>query len=219
MRRTPLALIETVRIRDGAAPLWHLHLARLYASCRALGLPHPLELHTPQGGADRVHRIEASGRGGTSHVDVAERRVGADGPVRLVTSRRVAFQPYPYKTNERLQFERAAAEAEGQGADGALLLTREAVVAEGDVWTVLWWEGDRVAGPSLDLGILPSVARARIEELAGPVLEQRVTRVGFEARRPFVANAVRGVVSIARLDGAEVEPHPGTLRLAASFWA
>jgi branched-subunit amino acid aminotransferase/4-amino-4-deoxychorismate lyase len=30
-------LIETVRVRNGVAPLWELHLQRLVASCRALG--------------------------------------------------------------------------------------------------------------------------------------------------------------------------------------
>ena len=34
-------LIETVRIRNGVAPLWYLHLRRLAASCRALGVPLP----------------------------------------------------------------------------------------------------------------------------------------------------------------------------------
>ena len=34
-------LIETVRIRDGVAPLWYLHLRRLAESCRALGIPLP----------------------------------------------------------------------------------------------------------------------------------------------------------------------------------
>ena len=29
-------LIETVRLRNGAAPLWYLHVRRLATSCRAL---------------------------------------------------------------------------------------------------------------------------------------------------------------------------------------
>ena len=34
-------LIETVRLRNGAAPLWYLHVRRLATSCRALGVPIP----------------------------------------------------------------------------------------------------------------------------------------------------------------------------------
>ena len=37
-------LIETVRLRNGAAPLWYLHVRRLATSCRALGVPIPTDL-------------------------------------------------------------------------------------------------------------------------------------------------------------------------------
>ena len=57
------SLIETVRIRNGVAPLWYLHLRRLATSCKALGVPLPGELITPGGGADRVHRLEVGPQG------------------------------------------------------------------------------------------------------------------------------------------------------------
>jgi hypothetical protein len=44
-------LIETVRIRNGVAPLWYLHLRRLAGSCKALGIPLPGALPTPAGRA------------------------------------------------------------------------------------------------------------------------------------------------------------------------
>ena len=72
MRHPPPALIETIRIRNSAAPLWYLHLRRLAVSCKALGVPLPGELLTPEGGADRVHRLEVGMRG----VQVSERLVG-----------------------------------------------------------------------------------------------------------------------------------------------
>jgi len=56
-------LIETVRLRNGAAPLWYLHVRRLTTSCRALGVPIPTELIPPEGGADRVQRLLVSRRG------------------------------------------------------------------------------------------------------------------------------------------------------------
>ena len=56
-------LIETVRIRNGAAPLWYLHVRRLATSCRALGVPIPTELTDARGRADRVHRLLVSRRG------------------------------------------------------------------------------------------------------------------------------------------------------------
>ncbi len=60
------SLIETVRIRNGVAPFWYLHLRRIASSCKALGVPLPGELLTPAGGPDRVHRLEVGPRGAPS---------------------------------------------------------------------------------------------------------------------------------------------------------
>jgi hypothetical protein len=71
MRHTP-ALIETMRIRNGLAPLWYLHIRRLATSCKALGIPLPGELPPPEGGLDRTVRWEVGMRG----VQESERLVG-----------------------------------------------------------------------------------------------------------------------------------------------
>src|SRR3982751_5764552 len=111
------ALIETIRVRNGAAPLWYLHLRRLAPSCKALGIPLPGELPPPKGGgSDRVHRLEVGMRG----VQVSERLMGATEPVRLIISR-IAHHPYPHKTTDRAQFDRALDKARGAEADDALL--------------------------------------------------------------------------------------------------
>jgi len=207
------ALIETVRVRDGAAPLWYLHLRRLVASCQALGIPFPRSLAVPEGGADRVHRLEV-GPGG---VEVTSRAVGPVAPVKLHTSA-VTHRPYRHKTTERAQFTRAAEEARAAGADDGLLLTAEGQVAEPTIWCLYWWEGDTLCAPALDLGILPGVSRMRIEELAGPVAERRVGRRAITGQPVFVSNAVRGIVEVATLDRAEVPSHPGTAVLRERFW-
>ena len=75
------------------------------------------------------------------------------------------------------------------------------MVAECGIWSLFWWEGERVAGPPLGMGVLRGVARMRIEELEGKVVEQRLTRQQLEGRALFVANAVRGVVPVVELDG------------------
>ena len=211
-----IRLIETVRIRNGSAPLWYLHLRRLATSCKALGIPLPGELPTPGGGPDRVHRLEV-GRGG---VETTERPVASLAPVRLVTSS-VLHRAYPHKTTDRGQFDRALAEAMGRGADDALLLTAGgAYLAECAAWALFWWEDGRVVAPALELGILPSVARARVAELAGGRgLEAR--RVGVDrirGRSLFVGNAVRGLVPVASLDGQQVPETAETAVLAGRFW-
>jgi 4-amino-4-deoxychorismate lyase len=206
-------LIETVRIRNGAAPLWYLHVRRLATSCRALGVPIPTELITPEGGADRVHRLLVSRRG----VVAGERPVGSTAPVRLVTSK-VVHRPYPHKLVDRERFDRALADAKAGGADDGLLLTVGGQVAESAIWGIFWWEDGRVAGPPLEIGILPGVARARIAELVGGIEERKATLDEIRARPLFVANAVRGVVPVASLDGAEVSSAPETEALASRFW-
>jgi branched-subunit amino acid aminotransferase/4-amino-4-deoxychorismate lyase len=205
-------LIETVRVRDGRAPLWHLHLRRLVESCRALGVPFPPAFEVPAG-ADRVHRIAVGPKG----LQVTERPVGSTAPVWLVTARTL-HRPYPHKITARDAFDAAAAEAMEARAGDAVLLTARGEVAECTIWSLLWWEGDRLAGPPLSLGVLRSVSRMRLEELAGPLLERTVPRSALDGRSLLVANAVRGVVPVARLDGAEVPQEARTEALAARFW-
>jgi branched-subunit amino acid aminotransferase/4-amino-4-deoxychorismate lyase len=206
-------LIETIRIRNGAAPLWYLHLRRLVTSCRALGVPIPPNLPTPEGGADRVHRLLVSRRGPV----VGERPVGSCASVRLITSKLV-HRPYPHKLVDRERFDRALAEAKEAGADDALLLTVGGQVAETAIWSVLWWGDGKLCAPPLELGVLPGVARARLEELVGGIEERRAAPGELAAAGVFVANAVRGVVPVASLDGAEVALSAQTEALAARFW-
>ncbi|MGI9040597.1 MAG: aminotransferase class IV [Gemmatimonadales bacterium] len=212
-----IRLIETVRIRDGSAPLWYLHLRRLATSCKALGIPLPGELLTPAGGPDRVHRLEV-GRAG---VEITERPLGGLASVRLVTSS-VPHRPYPHKTTDRGQFDRALTVARASGADDALLLTPGgAYLAECAVWALFWWEDGRVCTPALELGILPSVARARVAELAGGggLRERRVGVDGVRGRALFLGNAARGLVPVASLDREEVPEAAETSVLARRFWA
>jgi branched-subunit amino acid aminotransferase/4-amino-4-deoxychorismate lyase len=206
-------LIATVRMRNGAAPLWYLHVRRLATSCRALGVPIPMELITPEGGADRVHRLLVSRRG----VVAGERPVGSTAPVRLVTSK-VVHRPYPHKLVDRERFDRALADAKAMGADDGLLLTVGGQVAETAIWGVFWWEDGKLAAPPLEIGILPGVARARIAELVGDIQERKATLDEIRARPLFVANSVRGVVPVTSLDRVEVPQAPETEALASRFW-
>ena len=213
MPLSKLSLIETVRILGGRAPLWHLHLRRLVASCKALGVPFPPEFEVPAGGADRVHRIVVGPKG----KQVSEREVGPVRPVRLITCR-VVHQPYLHKTMDRGQFAEAAAQAEAAGADDGLMLTAEGVVAECAIWSIFWWEGETLCAPALAVGVLPGVARMRIAELV-PVVERKTRRTGLDRVPLFVANAARGIVHVASLDGHAESPHNETAKLQQRFWS
>jgi branched-subunit amino acid aminotransferase/4-amino-4-deoxychorismate lyase len=207
------SLLETIRIRNGVAPLWYLHLRRLAGSCKALGVPFPGVLTVPEGGADRVQRLEVGPRGAA----VTEREVGAGHPVRLSVSR-VPHPGYPHKTTDRGAFVHASEEARKAGADDALLLTARGQVAEPTIWCLFWWDQDRLCAPALDLRILQGVSRMRIVEIHGALSEERVAPEALEGRSLFVANAARGIVEVASLDGVRVPSDPRTAELWARFW-
>ena len=212
MRHTP-ALIETMRIRNGVAPLWYLHIRRLATSCKALGIPLPGELPPPEGGLDRTVRWEVGMRG----VQESERLVEPVETVKLIISR-IAHHPYPHKTTERAQFDRARDKARGAEADDALLLTPGGYLAETAIWSVFWWEGGKLCAPAMELGILPGVGRARIMELAGPIEERRATWSEVRGLPMFLANAVRGVAKVSAVQDDRVPSAKQTDELAAHFW-
>ena len=199
-------LIETVRVKGGKAPLWPYHLVRLGRSAKALGFTVPT-LVSPSGGEDRVVRYLISADGFT----LDERPVGPITPVKLGVGS-APHEQYPHKTDERGQFDRALGEAATHGMDDVLLLNQGSV-AECAVWSCFWWEGTRLAAPPLGIGILPGVARAKLNELAGGIVEGRVTPEEFRAKGGFLANAARGVVAV---DG--VADAPGTVFLRTRFW-
>lgn len=213
MRHAPPSLIETIRIRNGVAPFWYLHLRRLAVSCKALGIPLPGELPTPEGGPDRVYRLEVGMRG----VQVSERLVGSSAPVTLMVSR-VAHHPYQYKTTDRAQFDRTLDAARAAGMDDALMLTPGGFVAETAIYSVLWWEGGRLCGPAFDLGVLPGVGRARLSELVGQVEERHSALSEIRGLPTFLVNSVRGILKVAALEGVSVPQSRETDALAARFW-
>jgi branched-subunit amino acid aminotransferase/4-amino-4-deoxychorismate lyase len=173
----------------------------------------PADLPTPEGGADRVYRLEVGMRG----VQVSERLVGSNAPVRLSLSR-VTHHSYAYKTTERAQFDRALDGARDAGTDDALLLTPGGYVAETAIYSLLWWEGTRLCGPAFDLGVLPGVGRARVTELVGQVEERHSTIRELEGVPLFLVNSVRGIVKVAVLEGVSVPDSGETDALAARFW-
>lgn len=188
------------------------------AACAALEIPPPSEslahLVTPWlTRPDRVVRLEVGG----GRVDVTTRDVPASIPVSIIVAT-TPHQPYPHKTTARSAFAAAAAEARAAGVDDALLLTAAGLVAEGTTWNIFWWESDRVATPPASLGVLPGIARSRVQALV-PVVERSCRVADLVGTSLFATNAVRGVVPIARLAGGAVPVDPRTGDLASRFWA
>lgn len=218
MHDHPLAFIETLRVRAGRIPLLDGHVARFERARRALGFEAPVPSLAALASShvetrDAIVRIEV--RDGRADSDVRP-FVERDPPAVITAA--TPHTPYPHKTNRRAPFDSAAVEASEAGADDALLLTRDGAVAEGTTWSVFWWEGEILLTPALDLGVLDSVARARILDLVPRAAEGTYRRSALTGRSVFLANAVRGVQAIARLDGALVPLDTRTDALAQAFW-
>lgn len=216
------ALIETARVVSGRLPLLSLHNARLSISCRALGIPFPGPLVVPEGVVDGIVRFEVSAdgvkttmRSQSPNPAIPESPSPAD-PIRLILSD-VTHHPYPHKTTDRGQFDDALARARRREADDGLMVTLDGRVAECAVWSVFWWEEERLICPPLELGILPGVARARLSQLV-PLEERRVGPLALAGRPIFVANAARGVVEVGSFNDRDVPADPRTAEVARRFW-
>lgn len=212
-----VGLIETIRARNGRVPWLGRHLERMHAAIAALELPAPLDdlgelVRITSGAGDRVIRLELR----EGHAEITTRDVNSERSIAVIVSGEVHL-PYPHKTTHREQFGRALANARRTGADDALLVTPEGYVAEGTAWSLFWWDGARLCTPAADLGILPGVGRARVMELAA-VQEERARVSALAGRSLFLVNAVRGIVEIGMLEGADVPRDPRTAELSSGFW-
>jgi len=212
-----IGLIETMRAREGRVPWLGRHFARLQASLVALGAREPPAdladlVRFAVGQGDRVVRLQLT----DGHAELATRDVNAEQSIRVVVAGE-AHQPYPHKTTRREQFGRALANARRIGANDAVLVTAEGFVAEGTAWNLFWWENGSLCTPAADLGILPGLGRTRILEMID-IKEERVPVAALAGRSLFIANAVRGVVEIATLNGVPVPRDPRTAELSFAFW-
>ena len=212
-----IGLIETMRAKAGRVPWLGRHLGRLRASLAALGGPEPPGdladlVRFAVGHGDRVVRLQLT----DGHAEITTREVNAEQALSVVVADE-RHQPYPHKTTRREQFRRALANARRSGANDAVLVTAEGLVAEGTAWNLFWWDNGRLCTPPPDLGVLPGLGRARIMELTD-VKEERVPVTALAGRSLFITNAVRGIVEVAVFEGASVPRDPRTAELASGFW-
>lgn len=207
------ALIETVRIIDGIAPLWPLHQWRLMNSAVLLGIALP-EIEPPAGGADRIIRYEISNSG----IDVTERDVVAAESLSLASSP-APHRGYQHKVAARSWLEAARTSSRMLGADDALMFDDQGRLVEATRWAVGWWDGETLCFPPLTLAGLRSVARARLTEMVRNGLRESTLTRDDLARRSFLAcNAARGVLHVGMLDGLPLATNSRTTALAKRFW-
>lgn len=223
---------ETVGVWGGRPFRLDDHLRRLDRSLAAIGLPAaPTDALADDVAAalegqdgDGALRLYVTGSG-TRIVALAE-------PPARAPLRHLVRQPAPWirpvgsygpassKTMSYGPNMAASRAAQRAGGDDALLVSLEGHVLEGPTFTVMWVRDGELIAPSLDLGLVDSISRRSIVDLAGAA--GIACRVGafspddvMTADEVLTCSSVRELRALERIDDRALPPFaPVTGRLA-----
>lgn len=238
-------LFETLLAVDGAVRHLEAHLDRMAAGCAVLGLPN-LDREAARGlvlaapgeagltvgrAAVRLTLTAGSGGRGLDRPDApvlvllaaAASAPPAGAPARAVVAgvRRNEGSPASrLKTLSYLDNVLARAQARRAGADEALMLNNRGWLACASAGNLFWLDGDVLATPALDCGVLAGLARGRVMAAAGGLgLEVREAHAGIEALATadavFLTNSLTGVRPLVSLNGQALGEDPRVAALAA----
>jgi len=226
-------LFETIRIQGGTCLRLEKHLARLVAGAGMLGFGDTLDGLDLAGAIGET--VEANGLA-DARVRLTVTRGPISGPGRLAPEPAeptviITADPLPthpprparviissirrdeqnplssVKSLNYLPGVLAAIEARRAGADDAILLNTQGLVAEGTVDNLFLVTGGALVTPSLDQGPLPGTVRAAVIELA-PRLGLEVVERAVEMKELagteelFFTNAIQLVRPIREIAGA-----------------
>ena len=226
---------ETIGIWDGRPFRVDDHLERLNRSLASIGLP-PAPVDALRGDVAQVLRDQDGDGALRVFVTASGTRIVAlaDPPARTALDHLVC-QPAPWirplgtygpasaKTMSYGPNMAASRAAQRAGGDDALLVSLEGLVLEGPTFTVMWVVDGELVAPALDLGLVDSISRRSIIELA--VASGTTCHTGDHARDDVLAadevltcSSVRPVHPLARLDDHDLPgPGPVTARLAEAL--
>ena len=127
-----------------------------------------------------------------------------------------------FKTTSKVLNILARAEAEGKGADEALLLNTNGEVAETAGGNLFWIYQDAVCTVPTGRGVLPGITRAVVLEICqslGLVTNKRIIKPEHlrKAAGIFVTNSALGIVPVAAFDGLPVAPSPLVDQIASAY--
>jgi branched-chain amino acid aminotransferase len=239
-------VFEVLRTWDEVLVDLDAHLDRLFASAAALGL-RTLERdrvaeavrHTVASAGSGEHRVRVIVTRGPGALVARAATLGPGHTIVIVEplpaqpselSLAVVDFPLPrrrgpaHKALAYLDHILARELAAAAGADEAVRLGPDGDVAECATSNVFVVAGGAVATPSVEIGILPGVTRARVLAAcvrAGIAAKERRISLAevYAADEIFVTSALRGVVPVTRLDGTSRPAGPITARIRASYLA
>lgn len=226
---------ETIGVWGGRPFRLGDHLARLQASLSAIGLP-PADVDLLEREArtlcdgvedDAALRLYVTASG--------TRMVTLDRPPARPDAAVLIPQPAPWvrplgtygpagaKTMSYMPNMAATRAAKAAGGDDALLIASEGHVLEGPTFAVCWVVGRMLRAPDAELGIVDSISRRTVLELAvaeGVAVEQG--RWGLDAlssaSEVLISSSVRDVIAVQRVgDRSFGGPTPVRDRLSAAL--
>lgn len=223
---------ETVGVWDGKPFRLPEHLDRLAASCEGILLPPP-DRDALAGDVARVLDGLTGDAALRLYVTASGTRiVTVDAPPERTDATHLVPQPAPWirprrtygpagaKTMSYLPNMVATRAAQAAGGDDALLVSLEGSVLEGPTFAVYWSLGGVVHAPSVELGIIDSISRRVVLDLAREagygVVEGVFTLDDLAAAdEVMLSSAVRDVIVVRRV-GDQVYDGPTPVRDALS---
>jgi branched-subunit amino acid aminotransferase/4-amino-4-deoxychorismate lyase len=226
MTDTAIEAADSWLVDEGTVLALELHRQRFFAAALATSHVSAAELDAFWGAA--IDAIPASGlwfprvelqRRGDGSLLVLRRRSAPE----LTRSVRLASHPGPdprrfptVKGPDTQALLRARTEAQQRGADEAVLLSPEGFVVEGAYSALLWWRGDVLCAPSLDLDRVDSVTARSVIALATAlgidVYYDSVTPAELDGCEIWALSALHGIrIVTAWTDGPAPAEEPGRL--------
>lgn len=224
---------ETIGVWDGKPFRLADHLERLASSLAAVALP-PADLDLIA--AEAAALLEGAQDDGALRVYLTAsgtRVLTLAPPPQRPDTRTLDPQPAPWirplgsfgpagaKTMSYMPNMAATRRAQRNGADDALLVSLEGWVLEGPTFAVLWVAGGVLRSAPISLGIVDSISRRTVLELAAeedvPVVEEPAPLDALlGAEEVMICSAVRALLPIHRVAATDFNaPTPIRDRLAA----
>ena len=224
---------ETIGVWDGRAFRLDDHLQRLAASLQAVALP-PADLDLLNGEAQLL--LDGATEDGALRIYVTAtgtRILTLSPPPQRREPRHLDPQPAPWirplgtfgpagaKTMSYLPNMAATRMAQRNGADDAVLVSLEGWVLEGPTFAVMWAKNNVLHTAPVDLGIVDSISRRTVLELADAagiqtVVEPRPLDDLLVADEVMISSSVRPLLTVQQVgDHAFEGPTPLRDRLAA----
>ena len=224
-----MGLFETIRVTSGKPRIMELHLSRLFASARELGLAMVFEKEQIAIFLNRTAEKNNMGEGALRLTITGGGSIGEPGL--FITGRPLSYRQEQVQNGIRVGFSTikrnqysplvkhktlnyfenilAKREAQAAGWDEGFMINTSGMLAEGAVSNIFIVDRGKVITPDLESGLLPGITRQRVIELCAAVCidveEREVNPVELTmAGECFITNSLMGVMPVTRLEGTKI---------------